>query len=77
VLELARDSGLDVQERRVSLTEFYTAQEVFTTGTMGGLAHVVEIDGRSIGSSHAMGPVTSQLQTLYQKHIWNHAVPLP
>lgn len=76
VLELARESGMDVQERRLSLTEFYTAQEVFTTGTMGGLAHVVEVDGRSIGSNLTMGPVTTQLQSLYETHIWDHAVSL-
>jgi branched-chain amino acid aminotransferase len=30
------------------LTEFYTADEVFGTGTMGELTPVIEIDGRKI-----------------------------
>lgn len=76
VLDLARQQGMPVEERRVSLTEFYTAQEVFTTGTMGGLAHVTEIDGRSIGASQEMGAITQKLQSVYQRHIWENATPL-
>jgi len=76
VLELARGANIPVEERRVSLTEFYTADEVFTTGTMGGLAHVVEIDGRRIGASTGMGPVTERLQDIYRTQSWEQAVPL-
>lgn len=61
VLSLARDLGLPVAERRVSLAEFHSADEVFTTGTMGELTPVVMIDGRQIGVGHR-GPVTGQLQ---------------
>ena len=43
---LARDHGIPGGERRVSLAEFHSADEVFTTGTMGELAPVVEIDRR-------------------------------
>jgi branched-chain amino acid aminotransferase len=35
-------------EKNLSLTEFYTADEVFATGTMGELTPVVEMDGRKI-----------------------------
>ena len=76
VLEVAQLEGITVEERQVSLTEFYTADEVFTTGTMGGLAHVIEIDGRRIGNSEIMGPVTSQLQKTYGQLIWESGVPL-
>ncbi|MAI23323.1 MAG: aminotransferase IV [Crocinitomicaceae bacterium] len=76
VLELARNANVPVTERRVSLSEFYTADEVFTTGTMGGLAHVVEIDGRRIGESIGMGPLTTKLQSLYRTQIWEQALPL-
>ena len=30
-------------------TQFYAADEVFVTGTMGGLTPVIRIDGRAIG----------------------------
>jgi branched-chain amino acid aminotransferase group I len=63
VLAIAREAGLVAVERRVSLSEFHTADEVFTTGTMGELAPVTEIDGRTIGNGP--GPVTRRLSRLF------------
>jgi branched-chain amino acid aminotransferase group I len=41
LLELARAAGIETVERNVSMSELYTADEVFTTGTMGELAPVL------------------------------------
>src|SRR5438477_4862586 len=60
VLEICRQEGVSWEERDVSLAEFYRADEVFCTGTMGELAAVTKIDGRTIGSGHA-GPMTRRL----------------
>ncbi len=76
VIELAKREGLEVREDRISLSEFYTADEVFTTGTMGGLAHVRMIDGRLIGGGEK-GPVTQRLQSVYDEAIWSQATKLP
>jgi len=46
VLDLAARHDIPAVVRDVSLTEMYTADEVFCTGTMGELIPVVEIDGR-------------------------------
>ena len=48
VLELAKANDIPYQERNLSLVEFYNADEVFATGTMGELTPVKEIDGRAI-----------------------------
>lgn len=48
VLKIAKQSGIEAMERDLSLSEFYNADEVFTTGTMGELTPVNEIDGRMI-----------------------------
>lgn len=48
VLDLCKANGIPAHEKRLSLTEFYTADEVFTTGTMGELTRVDTIDGRVI-----------------------------
>lgn len=48
VIEICRENGIPVTEKNLSLTEFYTADEVFTTGTMGELTRVEAIDGRRI-----------------------------
>lgn len=76
-LELAERLGIPVKEGDFSLTQLYTADEAFTTGTMGGLAHVIEVDGRRIGPSDrtGAGPVTTQLQGAYPQHI--SSIPLP
>ncbi len=50
VIEICNDLKIPLVERNLSLTEFYTADEVFATGTMGELTPVVEIDGRKITS---------------------------
>lgn len=48
VIELCKENGIPCREARISLSEFYVADEVFTTGTMGELTRVHEIDGRTI-----------------------------
>jgi branched-chain amino acid aminotransferase len=63
VLELAAHAGIPHVIGDYSLTELYTADEVFVTGTMGGIAPVISVDGRVIGSG-AAGPVTGQLAKL-------------
>lgn len=76
VMEIARVDGMTVVERNLSLTEVYTADEVFTTGTMGELAPVLEVDGRRIGDA-AAGPTTRRLQELYRAKAASEGEPLP
>ncbi len=64
VLALAGEAGLGCDVCDLSLTRFYTADEVFVTGTMGGLVPVTAIDGRRIGGG-TPGPVTTRLAGLY------------
>ncbi|MBC7854188.1 MAG: aminotransferase class IV [Pirellulaceae bacterium] len=64
VLSLCRDNGIVCDERDLSLTEFYRADEVFCTGTMGELAAVTKIDGRVIGAG-TCGPMTERLSGLF------------
>lgn len=48
VLELANANNIYNEERNLSLVDFYNADEVFATGTMGELTPVLEMDGRKI-----------------------------
>ncbi|MAF66587.1 MAG: aminotransferase IV [Planctomycetes bacterium] len=64
VLELCAADGLACEERDLSLAEVYRADEVFCTGTMGELAAVVEVDGRTIGAGEA-GPLCARLAGLF------------
>ena len=64
VLELAASAGLACQAGDYTLPQLYTAEEAFVTGTMGGLAPVVRVDGRTIGDG-IPGPVTKRLTELF------------
>jgi branched-chain amino acid aminotransferase len=63
VLELAAGAGIECAVGDYSLTQLYTAGELFVTGTMGGIAPVIRLDGRQIGDG-APGPVTLLLTKL-------------
>ncbi|HEX7005266.1 MAG TPA: aminotransferase class IV [Trueperaceae bacterium] len=65
VLELCRANGVPAFEKAFSLTDVYSADEAFVTGTFGGLTPVVEVDGRSIGYGEP-GPITASLSALYR-----------
>ena len=60
VLGLARQEGLDVQERYPSQPQLYAASEVFLTGTTVEVLGVVRVDGKPIGRGEP-GPVTLSL----------------
>ncbi|MCH8210836.1 MAG: aminotransferase class IV [Planctomycetes bacterium] len=64
VLELCATNDIPHQEKDISLTEIYRADEMFCTGTMGELATISTVDGRTIGDG-AVGPMTKRLSALY------------
>ena len=76
VMKIARTNGIPLQERNITLAEVYSADELFTTGTMGELTPVLWIDGRTIGEGVA-GPVTRLLQSLYAEDTAHEGEPLP
>ena len=65
VLELCAENGIPLRVKDLSLTEAYRADEAFCSGTMGELASVTEIDGRTIGDGQP-GPMTARLSELFQ-----------
>jgi branched-chain amino acid aminotransferase len=65
VLDLCRANGIACREKDLSLTEVYRATEMFCTGTMGELAPVTKVDGRTIGDGNP-GPMTARLSGLFK-----------
>ena len=76
ILNICSDEGIPASERNLSLTELYTADEAFTTGTMGELTPVLEADGRLIGDGSS-GPISQRLQALHRNAAYEHGAPLP
>jgi len=76
VIEICQEHSLIVHERNLSLTEFYSADEVFASGTMGELTPVVEIDGRSI-KNHSQSRLLPTIQQYLKEKIPMLSEPLP
>ena len=74
VLEVAPTAGLTAHEKPFSLTDVYSADEAFVTGTFAGLTPVISVDGRTIGSGRP-GPLTAHLRNLYQAAVEADTAP--
>ncbi len=64
VIQLARECGYEVREKRITRDEVYIADEAFFTGTAAEVLPIRELDNRVIGSGRR-GPITTRLQKLY------------
>jgi len=65
VILLAKEElGMEVEERRVSRTELYSADEVFFSGTAMEVTAVVEVDRRTVGTGHA-GDTCKKIKELF------------
>jgi branched-subunit amino acid aminotransferase/4-amino-4-deoxychorismate lyase len=76
ILDIAELEGIAAQEKNLSMTELYTADEVFTTGTMGELTPILMADGRTIGDGKC-GPMTKKLQVLHRLYAFQNGEELP
>ncbi|NNE30274.1 MAG: aminotransferase IV [Saprospiraceae bacterium] len=72
VLELAEKHGIPAVEANLSLTDLYTADELFCTGTMGELTPIVELDGRKIGRGR--NKLFRKLEKLFEKELRGHCI---
>ena len=66
IIEIARNNGMKAFEKPFSLTDVYSANEAFVTGTFGGLTPVTQVDGRKIADGR-IGNTTMLLQDLYKE----------
>jgi len=64
VMQLAREEGYEIREKRITRDEVYVADEAFFTGTAAEVTPIRELDGRTIGCG-SRGPVTEVLQKKY------------
>lgn len=72
VLRICEQAGIASAETSFSLSEAYSAEEAFVTGTFAGLVPVGSIDGRQIGKASGeqmdnRGPMVKRLQQLYME----------
>lgn len=75
VLDLAKKSNIPCKEKNLSLTEIFSADEMFCTGTWGELTPIKVVDGRKI-INKTVSSVTKQLQEAFKQDIINHLTPI-
>jgi branched-chain amino acid aminotransferase len=66
MIKIAGELGMEVQERNVSVSEYYNADEVFICGTVGEVVPVKMIDGKKIGKK-IPGAITEKFSKEYKK----------
>ncbi len=64
IMQLAKEQGIEVREKRITRDEVYIADEAFFTGTAAEVTPIRELDNRPIGQG-SRGPITEKLQSLY------------
>ena len=73
VLEICAANQVPHREADLTLDDVYAADEMFCTGTMGELAAVTRVDGRTIGRGE-VGPMTQRLSQLYAQRTASEGV---
>lgn len=64
IITLAKDLGIETEERVIDRTELYVADEAFYCGTGAQISPIVNIDNRPLGDGK-VGPIATKLQNLY------------
>ena len=64
IMQLAKEQGIEVVEKKITRDEVYIADEAFFTGTAAEVTPIRELDNRPIGIG-SRGPITEKLQSLY------------
>ncbi|MGO3183972.1 MAG: aminotransferase class IV [Aequorivita sp.] len=54
VMEMCKKNDIEIIEADITLSQFYNADGVIATGTMGELTPIVEIDGRTISKEDTL-----------------------
>ena len=64
LFQLAKDHGIEIEERKFTPEEAYGADEAFLTSASQFVMPIVEIDGHRVGGGQP-GPVTRKLRELF------------
>lgn len=75
VIDLARDAGMQVEERVFTRHDLYIADECFLTGTAAEVIPVVKIDRRAIGDGQP-GKVTEKLIAAFRQCAHSTGTPI-
>jgi branched-chain amino acid aminotransferase len=66
LIVLARDAGVEVEEKMLTRDELYIADEIFVSGTAAEVVPVREVDTRKVADG-CVGPITNALQKAFSQ----------
>lgn len=75
VLELCAANDIPTAEADLTVNDLYAADEIFCTGTMGELAAVTSLDGKTIGRG-GVGAMTRRLSELFARRTETEGMPV-
>ncbi|MDD9973350.1 MAG: branched-chain-amino-acid transaminase [Candidatus Poribacteria bacterium] len=75
VIDIAREAGMQVEERVFTRHDLYIADECFLTGTAAEVIPVVKIDQRPIGNGQP-GQITEKLIAAFRKFAHSYGTPI-
>ncbi len=75
VIDLAREAGMQVEERVFTRHDLYIADECFLTGTAAEVIPVVKIDQRPIGDGQP-GKITQKLIDAFRQFAHSYGTPI-
>ena len=64
MVQIAKEMGLELIEKRITRDEVYSADEAFFTGTAAEVTPIRELDRRAIGDGNR-GTITAEIQKRY------------
>ena len=64
IIELAKNQGIECEERKISVNEIFECDEAFFTGTAAEVTPIIQVDDRLIANGKP-GKVTKMLQKNY------------
>lgn len=75
IISLLKELNIQVEERDITLSELFIADEVFGTGTGSGISPVIEINGRVVGDGKP-GLITNKIEQKLKDFIEKNGTPI-
>jgi branched-chain amino acid aminotransferase len=75
VISISKELKIEVEEREVTVSELFVADELFGTGTGTEITPVIEMDGRRIGEGKP-GPITSKIEEKFSELVQKDGTPV-
>jgi branched-chain amino acid aminotransferase len=66
VTKIAQDIGIEIEEKKITVEELKSAEEIFFTGTAAEIQSIGKVD-QTVINNGKIGQITKEIKALYQK----------